>query len=396
MSRTRTRTIYRSGTVYDTYYSPPRSYPRTQSAVDSVTDTVHPYPFSQEGDLKITTTTGQALTVNGLWYKNLYNQYRYENYPLNWGGPMADAAWWFPLDAWKTHALSKIQLSGPILDLPDEIAQLKDIPGTIKSLYRPRKLYTFDRRAIKPLKSKRIRGETRVGNLKFESASDLYLTQVFGIEPIVRDVVTLLNLQREIAQRAQMLRARYRSSRAHGALPQGAIFDWYYAGSGGTDSPFLTFKWSNQWEISHKAWYSARLTPVTQLSEALERVALNPLNLHGLSISAVWDLIPWSFLVDYFADVGDFIAAQTNAVNFHVDSLCLMCTTEARVKSTMKPGYYYPGLTYTGGDITYRVKHRWVEYNPSPWLAVSPLLTGSQLANIVALVTTGNRSHASR
>jgi hypothetical protein len=244
------------------------------------------------------------------------------------------------------------------------ILELKDLPRTFKSLYRP------DRQKHDP--------------------ADLFLTNQFGISPIVSDVMKLLDLQKSIANRVRLHNRQYRTGRAEGSLPSSALYlPGWQPGSLNGFYGNATYWWTQEYEHRHHAWWTARITPLIKINKALERTLSNPLNLHTLSISAIWNLIPWSFLIDYFSNVGDYINLQTNIMPYNVDSVCLMCETQQEMVST---SYNLDtGITSKPGKVVITEKRRWCYQNPQPLLSISPFLTGRQIANVLALMVSGSR-----
>jgi hypothetical protein len=115
-------------------------------------------------------------------------------------------------------------------------------------------------------------------------------------------------------------------------------------------------------------------------------VAVNPLGLGQTTASAVYNLTPWSFLLDYFSNVGDHIAATQNKVLYTIESICLMCETEVKIVDTPQ-NHSWPvqTLAKSAGRWTVVEKKRRVYPSPSSQLSLDDFLSGNQIANILAL-----------
>lgn len=337
-------------------------------------DFVHAPPYVAEDGLLIRKIVGQPARVTKIvrWYSWSKGWAVGRHLPMNWAGGSYQN-WTFPTSEWKTLALSRIQDSAPIVDLPLAIAELKDLPRTVRSLIKA----------------------ARRQSPSTEALADLHLSTQFGVIPVIGVVGDLLNLQRSIAKRMERLRRKHRSKRAGGSLPPLATWWGSWPSTTGTYVPGVdvTFTHAESVRTSHSAWYTARIQPRFSLPETLDQGVSNALNLTGVSVETGWNLIPWSFLVDYFANVSSFIRAHENKVLFDVKSICIMCKTEVNVTAT-SPTHSAAWVTeYQGRPGKYAIveKHRWVESNPRPELVASPILSWGQLANIAALAATAKK-----
>lgn len=381
MTRIRQRTVYRTG-LYRNYKTSTgyTTGSRSVAFTERSEDEVHKWPFVTEGALKLRSVTGSPMRVD--YYRQLpfSNKARTWGYhiPLNWcgGSYLSPEQWTLPTEEWKTMALSSIQESSPIVDVPLNILELKDLPRTLRSL------------------SKVASGP---GVAPVERLADLHLTTQFGIIPILGLIEDLLNLQKSIANRAKSLRRKAQRKRAAGTLP-GEMAAWNgtwpatiaTSSLPGMDS--IVYH-DEQARPSCKAWYTARIEPLFSIPEILEKGLADPLGLKSMRVETAWNLIPWSFLVDYFANVSEFIRAQENKLLFQVKSLCLMATPklEIRASNPRHSSLYVYEWAAKGGTYAIVHKHRWVYHNPIPSLRVTPFITGGQMANILALLASGSK-----
>jgi hypothetical protein len=110
------------------------------------------------------------------------------------------------------------------------------------------------------------------------------------------------------------------------------------------------------------------------------------LNSHG-ALAAAWELTPWSWLADWFSNVGDVIAATNNSVPCTWSNLCYMRKLRSVIHA--KPGSHTLEA-WVSIDSDYVVqwlrKERYVVFPvvpiPLPYL---PIITGGKLSILAAL-----------
>lgn len=104
----------------------------------------------------------------------------------------------------------------------------------------------------------------------------------------------------------------------------------------------------------------------------------------------LWNSLPWSWLFDYFVDVGGFLAATGNRIKgYAVLSLNIMQEDDTTLTSTfqgLNPEYGYLRWTGTLSHTPLRARHRtrqrYVEYDPSPKFPEIFLMNSSSFRNI--------------
>lgn len=110
----------------------------------------------------------------------------------------------------------------------------------------------------------------------------------------------------------------------------------------------------------------------------------------------LWNSLPWSWLVDYFFDVGTFLAATGNRIpGYAVQSICIMQEDKTELVGTFQKLLPEPSTKKTwSGDLSYvplKAKHtrkqRYVESDPSPQIPNLKFLEPQQFENLNFLVT---------
>jgi len=272
-----------------------------------------------------------------------------------------------PSPAWSyytTKALKNMNPNVPVVDVPVFLFELKDFPRMLKDLGR--------------VLARKVRPSDVPGG---------YLAYRFGWRPLFQDLATLLNLADSIDRRKKLLLAAQskggtRIQRKIGS-DQITLADTNFSTSRqGAVIGTGTIRYSGQSEY----WYTARLylkTPLTgdSLDTAVFRAVL------GLNLSAasIWEALPWSWLVDYFINIGDFLDANRGFIKFQRKKLNLMC--HQQVKGVCSSSYVNPGVFSDDGTVSLWSKGRRLPTLVSPKLALAPFLSGGETAILGALVT---------
>lgn len=100
-----------------------------------------------------------------------------------------------------------------------------------------------------------------------------------------------------------------------------------------------------------------------------------------LRMSNLWNAIPWSWLIDWFTNVGDYMIAYDNSVPCTHSTPCIMTQTQTAISWTRIDSY----TDYKGGDgaSTYITKERVV--TSGSLQASLPFLSGRQLSILSGL-----------
>lgn len=108
-----------------------------------------------------------------------------------------------------------------------------------------------------------------------------------------------------------------------------------------------------------------------------------------------WNAIPWSWLIDWFSNVGDFIQSQNNSVAMvNNSSVCVMRHRTSRYYETfpdMPIGGWGGWKTLTSASEVLENKQRFVSY-PSPFATNLPFLSAKQLSILGSLAILKRRA----
>lgn len=162
------------------------------------------------------------------------------------------------------------------------------------------------------------------------AAADDYLAYIFGVRPTVKsldDLAESISRSRYYAEKVSrqgFKRIRRRrtakvlsdiASTHHSGIlyPMRTGNTWVYFGN-----------YSRFTEYSQRTWYSASYRMATSDTDSwLERSSdffkrIDRITGLGLDIRVAWDLIPFSFMADWFANTGDFLEARQVISDYNV------------------------------------------------------------------------------
>jgi hypothetical protein len=237
------------------------------------------------------------------------------NWPIGYGNQPCDPREWYPVltneqlsnYAWGT--ISGTNPSKSSVNIPTFIGELKDVPSLVRS-------WGFG-----------LLEKIASGNLWYQ----------FGIRPMIADIKKLCRFTEETNK---ILRA-FQKLRDEGSISRRCSLD------SGEASEFLDYDGylntacnyylTGQRYVTHgfRVWGSCRWKPEAgyvipppspELTAQLKNIVAG-FTLNGI-VATTWELVPWSWLADWFLDVQGFLGAL-NAVPLEHGGICLMRTCYA-------------------------------------------------------------------
>jgi hypothetical protein len=219
----------------------------------------------------------------------------------------------------------------------------------------------------------------------------IYLSWKFGWAPLFSDLLSLANLAEAMEARLKALREAQREQRFGGKLPphrsswSGGVTRWYGGNS--------WVEYLKQSEYSEENWFTTSyfipdgfLPSVSDDSISKLRWALG-LN---ASYSTIWNAIPWSWLIDYFLSIGDFLEINRGNVKWEAYDMCIMSKGVTTVTTTVvnhQESRWISGPFPEGGKGTFEHLRRRVVVSPKARVLFRPFLTNSQLGILGALAS---------
>jgi len=262
------------------------------------------------------------------------NYYRYENYPA-----IDPAASYWNHNSFSTpndniYAAQLLKMTNPsrsVVDVPIFIAELKDVPHLFKI----------------------------VGDTAFKTVARADLAFWFGWKPLASDMMKLLDFSDAVNQRRKELEALYQSglsrTRNLDSFTATSSISAHIANS--TDFTVVTVggpKVTNTRVWGHCKWKPTELPPKTEQ----EMIALARRAVLGLTIDPVtaWELIPFSWMIDWCSNVGDYLAAKRNIVGAVPYDISIMRQSTTTTYLQRDGGYV--GVNITPGTVTKLSKSR--------------------------------------
>lgn len=282
--------------------------------------------------------------------------------------------------------------SVPHVSLPTFLGELKDLPGMLQSI--PEALRTRGKSLIdwaRRVASDPMHYPRELGNLK--------LAYSFGWRPLVRDLMSMLGFMDAINKRIRTLQ-KLRSGRSikrRQLLPSQSslttVVPLYSHTSG------ITTKHRKEIWYRAESWVSVRWTldanaVLPQTDEDMYRRARDLAA--GLTsyeaFATAWELLPWSWAVDWMWNFGAWFKGNNNSLPIHVESVCWMRTCTAKCLFFLTEGPSLPGVNLVGDFRTTSVCKRRVPVNPllvtlPPLLPSVPVLSNAQWSILGAILS---------
>jgi hypothetical protein len=267
---------------------------------------------------------------------------------------------------WKAKALASINPFTPQVDLPLFFFELKDFPRMLRGL-----------------------GYVLSGTYKARDTPGGYLAYNFGWGPLLSDLATLANFADLFGKTRNALTNAANGGRVSHTLgskssPGSAgIYEYGLGGDG-------VYRLATTTSITQKAWCTARVHLTEPLPfPTFEREMLVLKTALGLNLSAaaIWNAVPWSWLIDYFTNIGALMEARRGYTQWYFKDLHVMVksTRTTKIAGTLNQ---VRSMSYSGGEKIFTRKERsYVGSNPDVGIGFAPMLNWRQTATLGALLT---------
>lgn len=285
-------------------------------------------------------------------------------------------------------ALARTNPNRPVVSLPLAIGELKDLPGLLKYVWKDL------------IRNKQVKKNfhNQVGNA--------YLAGIYGIAPMLSDALKLSDFTGHVDRRAKELKRLY----SNGGLKRRAVLSTDSKDDSGyvyldTITGNVIWGWRKQKTVA-QTWATVRWLPTSQpptgssdekyrkmarglvlgLSSSFSRNSLRngtaARNDFWSDASDAWNLMPWSWMVDWFANTGDFLDAHRNTIPATSTKLNVMRQTGT---DTYYTGINYPSSVQVSPTYWARTTKERIP-NPGVFLAANlPFLSGRQVSILGAL-----------
>lgn len=286
-------------------------------------------------------------------------------------------------DVLGTKALAITNPSRPNLNVWNFLFELKDIPMMVKSCFRLMKKYGPQSKYNKWPKG--ILLPSIAGD-----ASDIYLSWVFGWEMLISDIGKMLDIYAGVTARMKDL-----SDLSSGDLRKTATLSETYAYDGRTVYWGPLYNANSQLQISlecyRKIWARVRYKPTAatfaytgQDQYALARSLVFG---HNVNLDTLYNALPWSWMIDWYSSVGDYISATQNQLGVQVDDVAIMRHSTMKAKGVTFASNPHNAVFEPNPAYGWSRKAR-VRWTGSPVIqAYVPILQHKQLGILAALGT---------
>jgi hypothetical protein len=262
---------------------------------------------------------------------------------------------------WKTKALANMNPNKPVVDLPLFLFEFKDFPRMLRDLGRIL-----------------LKKRPKVADIPGQ-----YLAYSFGWAPLIADLMELFDLSKAIEDRKAYLLRLERGTKLRRTLESGTLSDVWTSNGFGTSG----ITWDTRLIETRKVWFTANAKLLTPLPAADRLQGLSQDLVLGLRISPAtfWNMIPWSWLIDYFVNVGTFMEAQQGQVKTSCTRMNIMA--DSKISNELHNARPNASQTHSGGLMYSTQRLRQIYSNPTPTLSFEPFLTNRELGNLGALIT---------
>lgn len=226
-----------------------------------------------------------------------------------------------------------------------------------------------------------------------------HLNYVFGWKPLMQDIRTLASITKAVESRIRDFNA---------LLEKGGITRRKHLASGGksnSESEVSIYstglgEWKGMAQTSWRSkvwgtvrWVPDRLEPVDiKLLTEFNQALLVALDLTEPDLPTIWEATPWTWLIDYFVNVGDVLQAIESSDLVIPTEVCLMRKRTVTTTTSFKRGPPSAGAhSKTSSGSSGECKHEYSLRELPPYTGVGDLLSfgfmsKSQATNLLGLL----------
>lgn len=234
----------------------------------------------------------------------------YENFVFV---PLSDINSYVPMappSGWELATVARTNPSRPVTNIPIQAQNLKQLPAMVRQLGN---LLNSPKKLLDP-----------------KGAAGAYLGEEFGWKPLIDDLEKLLNFQQYASKRAEKLNQLSSGSGIRSKITLGGSTTSVtiphrntVSSNSFTQISQISVKW-DQWATIHwRPTTPPSWIPNDEVNGDLARRVVLGLTPEGLA-KGLWDVIPWTWLIGWFTNVGDYALAHSWTVPAEHGAVCLM------------------------------------------------------------------------
>lgn len=269
------------------------------------------------------------------------------------------------LPGYYASGYAKARPGNPVASVGQFIGELHSLPAIPGKALFPRK-WRFNGIPTGPIRTLPARLFAALTN--FRALGSEYLNVQFGWKPFVSDLRKMYYLWQTLDQRmAQLVRENGRNIRRRVTLEKdesvdtsSTVFTYPYANVYGAPPTYMsgTTIYTTRQKTSTRIWFSAGFRYYIPDVGSSLWTARAKASLFGAipTPEVVWELLPWSWLIDWFSNVGDVVSnLSVNAVDnlvtnysFTMKEYSVETTHSAYVSHGASSGFYnWPAVSHT-------------------------------------------------
>lgn len=184
---------------------------------------------------------------------------------------------------------------------------------------------------------------TSLARARIRQTSDRWLTNQFLISPLVGDIIKLVNTQDQISRRILDINRLFtgkgfRKTVLIGTYEASQTNVLRYLQSQGI-LVYNYFDVRTYVELKvHTRWYPETMFQVAPLPDEIRALARRAVQGLTIDVSTMWEIMPWSWMVDWFSNISEFLVARRNIVPAVLSGVYPMRHTKTYWKC---PGFDY-------------------------------------------------------
>lgn len=238
-----------------------------------------------------------------------------------------------------SDAAARTNPSKPAVNIPAFLGELKDLPGLFRSV--PDLLRGRGLAYLASLPKKGVKGASGV----LKDAGSANLAYQFGWRPFVADLLAIADWAQDVLNAlqalAQLCAGKSIKRRSYYPLKQSYTdHGVLYTHTLGTTTrhKMETVRYCREWVTTR--WSATSNTPIPEsIEDALKKALQMAYGIHSHgAFAAAWELLPWSWLIDWFWNLGQWFAANGNFLRLSLDSICWCRTTSSITTFTLVQG----------------------------------------------------------
>ena len=380
-----------NGTFFDDSTQGPTTGWSVHSCEDDTGPGVdHPLLINHIEKNGVTPLTGSRGAAVPGWFSWYYN---YENWLPDYllGTNLSHIPGTLPsAGAMATEVLARSNPSKPYVSLPNFLYELKDLPGMIRDIGH-----------LKHQVGGLAKGRGPTGGLSGRDLANHQLSVQMGWDPLIGDLRKLMDFQSKVDRKVVDLNNLFVNN---GGLHRTIGKEKPSTSSGGGRSGLWTEVLTSSSDVfvesgigiliqcrlttttTRKSWGSTRWNstlPPDRSYSSDQLASLARSLVFGLNVNqrAIWDAIPWTWMIDWFTNIGSYLDATNNAIPVSASTPCIM--THTRTVTEWKRIDGNTDIKGAEGSTVIESKHRTIA---GPTLSAAiPFLNGRQLSILGAL-----------